>query len=266
MPPATSRAPKVRAYDEDTATTALLTAKPSSAPTSTGRRGSPRSRAVSGIAAAKDASAYPVTRKPIRASETPRSGAMRGSRPAGSSSVSTAVKAAVDRARSPDHGSGADAGGAVPLAGQVVDMRPCSDLHISVKARATREYVMRIGELSRRTGVPTRLLRYYEEQGLLHPERTDNGYRAFGEAAVRDVQQIRGLLDSGLTTEMIRAILPYLSGPEEILLPPEHLTPRTAALLEAHVDRIQARIDCLARNRDRLSAYLAAVRAEAGRP
>jgi DNA-binding transcriptional MerR regulator len=125
---------------------------------------------------------------------------------------------------------------------------------------------MRIGELARRTGVPTRLLRYYEEQGLLHPERTDNGYRAFGQAAVRDVQQIRGLLDSGLTTEMIRAILPYLSGPEEILLPPEHLTPRTAALLEDHVDRIQARIDCLARNRDRLSAYLAAVRAEAGRP
>ncbi|WP_328744554.1 MerR family transcriptional regulator [Streptomyces sp. NBC_00285] len=125
---------------------------------------------------------------------------------------------------------------------------------------------MRIGELSHRTAVPTRLLRYYEEQDLLHPERNHNGYRDYGEAAVRDVQQIRGLLDSGLTTEMIRAILPYLSGPEEILLSPEHLTPSTAALLEAHVDRIQSRIDCLARNRDRLSAYLAAVRAESGRP
>src|SRR3954452_7216861 len=108
---------------------------------------------------------------------------------------------------------------------------------------------MRIGELARRTGVPTRLLRYYEEQGLLHPERTDNGYRAFGEAAVRDVQQIRGLLDSGLTTESLRATRPSLSGPEEILLPPERLTPGTAARLEDHVHRIQARIDCLARNR-----------------
>ncbi|MFF3936939.1 MerR family transcriptional regulator [Streptomyces phaeofaciens] len=119
---------------------------------------------------------------------------------------------------------------------------------------------MKIGELSRRTGVPTRLLRYYEEQDLLHPERGGNGYRAYGEAAVRDVQQIRGLLDSGLTTEMIRAILPYLSGPDEILLPAEHLTPETAALLQSHIDRIQSRIDCLARNRDRLTAYLAAVR------
>ncbi|MCX4743486.1 MerR family transcriptional regulator [Streptomyces antibioticus] len=119
---------------------------------------------------------------------------------------------------------------------------------------------MKIGELSRRTGVPTRLLRYYEEQDLLHPERGENGYRVYGEAAVRDVGQIRGLLDSGLTTEMIRAILPYLSGPEEILLPAGHLSPETAALLQGHLDRIRARIDCLARNRDRLAAYLEAVR------
>ncbi|MGW4909380.1 MerR family transcriptional regulator [Streptomyces sp. NPDC004270] len=119
---------------------------------------------------------------------------------------------------------------------------------------------MRIGELSRRTGVPTRLLRYYEEQDLLHPDRADNGYRSYGDAAVQDVQQIRGLLDSGLTTEMIRAILPYLSGPEQIHPPRECVTPETAALLSGHVERIQARIDCLARNRDRLAAYLAAVR------
>ncbi|MCX5055196.1 MULTISPECIES: MerR family transcriptional regulator [unclassified Streptomyces] len=124
---------------------------------------------------------------------------------------------------------------------------------------------MRIGELSHRTGVPTRLLRYYEEQDLLSPGRTENGYRDYGEPTVQDVQQIRGLLDSGLTTEMIRAILPYLSGPDEILLPADRLTPETAALLQAHIDRIQARIDCLARNRDRLTAYLAAVRPEGRR-
>ncbi|MEU2716683.1 MerR family transcriptional regulator [Streptomyces sp. NPDC007205] len=118
---------------------------------------------------------------------------------------------------------------------------------------------MRIGELSRRTGVPTRLLRYYGEQDLLHPERAANGYRSYPESAVADVQQIRGLLDSGLTTEMIRAILPYLCGPGELHPPAECVAPETAALLQRHIQRIQSRIDCLARNRDRLSAYLAAV-------
>ncbi|MFD5074761.1 MerR family transcriptional regulator [Streptomyces sp. NPDC058371] len=125
---------------------------------------------------------------------------------------------------------------------------------------------MKIGELSRRTGVPTRLLRYYEEQDLLHPERADNGYRTYRESAVGAVQQIRGLLDSGLTTEMMRAILPFLSGPEEIHPHPECLTPRTAALLHGEIERIQARIDCLARNRDRLRSYLAAVQPEPGDP
>ncbi|MFJ6737804.1 MerR family transcriptional regulator [Streptomyces sp. NPDC091279] len=123
---------------------------------------------------------------------------------------------------------------------------------------------MRLGELSRRTGVPARLLRHDEEQGLLTPDRAENGYRDYGESAVRDVQQIRGLLDSGLSTEMIRAILPFLSGPGEILLPSVCLTDETAALLQAHIDRIQARIDCLARDRDRLSACLAAVRPASG--
>ncbi|MFJ4522126.1 MerR family transcriptional regulator [Streptomyces sp. NPDC088810] len=119
---------------------------------------------------------------------------------------------------------------------------------------------MRIGELSRRTGVPTRLLRYYEEQHLLQPERTGNGYRSYPDSAVAQVRQLRGLLDSGLTTEMIRAILPYLCGPGHLLPSAESVPPETAALLEEHIDRIQARIDCLARNRDRLTAYLAAVR------
>src|SRR5688572_2565446 len=58
------------------------------------------------------------------------------------------------------------------------------------------------------------MLRYYEEQDLLHPERTANGYRSYGEATVYRVQQIRGLLDSGLTTEIIRNILPFLARPE----------------------------------------------------
>ena len=59
---------------------------------------------------------------------------------------------------------------------------------------------MRIGELSERTGTPRRLLRYYEEQGLLVPDRTPNGYRDYAERTVDRVLQIRGLLEAGLPT------------------------------------------------------------------
>ncbi|GAA3556554.1 MerR family transcriptional regulator [Nonomuraea rosea] len=120
---------------------------------------------------------------------------------------------------------------------------------------------MRIGELSQRTGVPTRMLRYYEEQDLLHPERAGNGYRHYPDAAVHRVQQIRGLLDSGLTTEIIRRILPFLDKPDEIHLHPQCLTPELADLLKAEATRLHQRIECLSRNRDAIHAYLAAVEA-----
>ncbi|AYF78796.1 MerR family transcriptional regulator [Nocardia yunnanensis] len=67
---------------------------------------------------------------------------------------------------------------------------------------------MLIGELSRATGVPARLLRYYEEQGLLLPQRDSNGYRSYPDAAVSRVARIRELLDAGLPTRDIRALLP----------------------------------------------------------
>jgi DNA-binding transcriptional MerR regulator len=106
------------------------------------------------------------------------------------------------------------------------------------------------------------MLRYYEQQDLLHPERTDNGYRWYGESAIYRVLQIRGLLDSGLTTEIIRGILPFLAEPDGIHLPAECLTANTAALLLREADRLQQRIDCLTRNRDAIRGYLAAIQAD----
>jgi len=91
---------------------------------------------------------------------------------------------------------------------------------------------VRIGELSCRTGVPARLLRYYEEKNLLHPERDSNGYRSYGAADAGRVEQIRGLLDAGLTTEIIRRILPFLDC--GIHLPAHCLTADTAELLERY--------------------------------
>ncbi|MFW6721252.1 MerR family transcriptional regulator [Streptomyces sp. MAR4 CNY-716] len=66
---------------------------------------------------------------------------------------------------------------------------------------------MRIGELAHRTGVSRRLLRYYEEQGLLHPVRLPNGYREYADGDVAAVRHIRVLLDAGLRTAVIAGIL-----------------------------------------------------------
>ncbi|MFJ4617473.1 MerR family transcriptional regulator [Streptomyces sp. NPDC088812] len=66
---------------------------------------------------------------------------------------------------------------------------------------------MRIGALVEATGVSRRLLRYYEEQGLLRPARQPNGYREYAEADVVTVGRIRALLGAGLPTAVIARIL-----------------------------------------------------------
>ncbi|MFD9242915.1 MerR family transcriptional regulator [Streptomyces sp. NPDC059556] len=117
---------------------------------------------------------------------------------------------------------------------------------------------MRIGELSERTGTPRRLLRYYEEQGLIVADRLPNGYRVYDESNLDRVVQIRGLLDAGLPTRIIKQILPCLNKPRIIHFP--DATPEMLATLEDERDRMTERIRCLTRNRDAVAEYLDAVR------
>ncbi len=114
---------------------------------------------------------------------------------------------------------------------------------------------MRIGELGERTGTSRRLLRYYEEQGLIAPDRAANGYRDYDERLVDRVLQIRGLLEAGLPTRMIKLILPCLNVPG-ILYCPEDATPEMIAALDRECARMTERIQFLTGNRDAISAYL----------
>ncbi|MFS8098480.1 MerR family transcriptional regulator [Lentzea alba] len=77
---------------------------------------------------------------------------------------------------------------------------------------------MRIGELSRRTGVSQRLLRYYEEQNLLTPHRLTSGYRVYEPADELRVAHIRSLLAAGLSTETIAEVLPCMGVDGERLI------------------------------------------------
>ncbi|QLY27877.1 MerR family transcriptional regulator [Nocardia huaxiensis] len=116
---------------------------------------------------------------------------------------------------------------------------------------------MRIGELAKRSGTTPRLLRYYEEQGLIVSSRCGNGYRSYDEALVDRVAQIRGLLDAGLPTRIIRKILPCLNTPRVIHFADP--TPEMIETLERERDRMTGHIEVMIRNRDAIAAYLETV-------
>ncbi|WP_329086112.1 MULTISPECIES: MerR family transcriptional regulator [unclassified Streptosporangium] len=112
---------------------------------------------------------------------------------------------------------------------------------------------MLIGELSRRTGVSPRLLRYYEAQGLLDARRGSNGYRDYDEDSVITVRKVRALLNAGLSTEVIRVVLPCTRGEQ----PGFDWCADLRALMDRELAVMDERIDGLQRSRGTLADYLA---------
>mgnify|MGYP002513692382 CR=1 FL=1 len=82
----------------------------------------------------------------------------------------------------------------------------------------------KIKELAELSGVSARTLRYYDQIGLLKPERQeDNGYRLYGEAQVDRLQQILFYRQLGMPLEEIRRFDPigiiFTGGPNSVYLP-----------------------------------------------
>ncbi|MBZ3693923.1 Cu(I)-responsive transcriptional regulator [Phyllobacterium calauticae] len=66
---------------------------------------------------------------------------------------------------------------------------------------------MNIGHASEKSGLPAKTIRYYEDIGLLKPDRSDNGYRDYSMSDVhklRFLQRSRGL---GFSVEECRQLL-----------------------------------------------------------
>ncbi|MFH8622233.1 MerR family transcriptional regulator [Streptomyces vietnamensis] len=110
---------------------------------------------------------------------------------------------------------------------------------------------MKIGELARETGVSVRLLRYYEEQGLLDSERTPGGQRVYGPDAPAVVRRIRALLGAGLPTRVIAEVLDCVCGSEA------EIEPCLNPMLVARLDAIDEKIHDLQGTRSSLAALVA---------
>ena len=114
---------------------------------------------------------------------------------------------------------------------------------------------MRISQISERTGIPARLLRYYEEQGLLAPARNASGYRDYDDRDVEVARRARLLLDAGLSTATIRTVAPCLIERAGRLAP---LCAEIIDDLKREQARIEASIMTLAASRDAIGAVIAA--------
>lgn len=117
---------------------------------------------------------------------------------------------------------------------------------------------MQIGEFARLTETTPRLLRYYEEQGLIIVQRDHNGYRSYDDSQRTKVQKIRCLLGAGMPTRMIQTILPCVGDTANVYdVPPG---PELREDLIAYRDRLDITLARLNSSRDAINDYLLRVK------
>lgn len=119
------------------------------------------------------------------------------------------------------------------------------------------DQLVRIQEASRRTGLTPRAIRYYEEQGLLAPGRSDGSYRLYSPVDIERLRTIRTLRDDGgcsiaEVVELLeddadrdRAVASWSSArdrAEQRVIAQERLVrlERRIALLDGRISRLQA--------------------------
>jgi DNA-binding transcriptional MerR regulator len=105
-----------------------------------------------------------------------------------------------------------------------------------------------IGELSARTGIATKTIRYYEETGLLPPaKRLENDYRIYDEADVDRLSFIRRARALDFALDDIAEILAFRGRSE----PP---CGYVMSVMHDQIEQISARIRDLEHIRDELEA------------
>ena len=107
-----------------------------------------------------------------------------------------------------------------------------------------------IGAMAERTGLAVSAIRYYEDQGLLHPWRNSGGQRRFHRADIRRLSFVMIAQQFGFTLPQIKAELDRL---------PSKRTPTKAdwANISAEFrDTLDQRIETLTKMRDSLDSCI----------
>ncbi|WP_167647374.1 Cu(I)-responsive transcriptional regulator [Mameliella alba] len=66
---------------------------------------------------------------------------------------------------------------------------------------------MNIGDVARQSGLPPKTIRYYEDIGLIRPQRSENGYRSFREQDAHKLAFLARARALGFTIEDCRTLM-----------------------------------------------------------
>lgn len=105
---------------------------------------------------------------------------------------------------------------------------------------------MNIKDVSARTNLPAKTIRYYEDIGLITPARGDNGYRRFSENDLHKLAFVGRARHLGFSIEDCRNLL-ALWGDNG------RSSADVRAIAQSHLDQIEAKLRELSEMRDTLA-------------
>ena len=108
---------------------------------------------------------------------------------------------------------------------------------------------MNIGDVSRRSGLPAKTIRYYEDIGLVKPLRDANGYRAFRESEMHKLAFLCRARTLGFSIEDCRNLLALWEDKKRA-------SADVRAIAKEHLAQIEAKISGLQEMRDTLSTLV----------
>ncbi|HSW08677.1 Cu(I)-responsive transcriptional regulator [Aquabacterium sp.] len=106
---------------------------------------------------------------------------------------------------------------------------------------------MNIGQAAQASGVSAKMIRHYESVGLFpEAQRTEAGYRQYGDKALNTLRFIRHARDLGFSIEQIRELLGLWQDRRRS-------SRQVKALAQAHIDELEQKVQALQAMKSTLS-------------
>ena len=106
--------------------------------------------------------------------------------------------------------------------------------------------MLQIGEASMKSGVSAKMIRYYEQIGLIAPPaRSDSGYRFYTQSDVHQLQFVHRARDLGFSIDNIRELLRLWHDRKRPSRDVKRLALQHVAEMEAQIDRIKGMVQTL---------------------
>lgn len=101
--------------------------------------------------------------------------------------------------------------------------------------------MLQIGEASMKSGVSAKMIRYYEQIGLITPPaRSDSGYRYYAESDVHQLQFVHRARDLGFSVGDIRELLRLWHDRKRPSREVKQLALQHVAEMEAQIERLKS--------------------------